>query len=178
MDRRVPSEALNERLAHNLRALRERAGMSQRDLAEAMTERGRPWHQSTVYRVESGKQELSFAEVYALAAILDTSTDRFTWSSPEATATEMVYAAGARLRQRYEQVAEAVHRLLAGQETAWRILAEHEGSGWPRADEAIEDVRARTRDYSLDYAIAEGVRRHEEPDGEGEPDRRGGEEGP
>ena len=90
--------SLGERLAWNLKVLRERAGMSQAALAEAMTGRGHPWHQSTVYRVESGRQTVKFEEVAALAEILHTSMDRFTWTSPEASATEFTYAAGTRVR--------------------------------------------------------------------------------
>ena len=74
-------ESANERLGTNVRALRERKGISQAKLAELMTERGWPWHQSTVYRVESGKQTVGFSEAVDLAEILRTSLDRFTWGS-------------------------------------------------------------------------------------------------
>ena len=69
--------------------------MSQAALAIEMTARGIPWHQQTVGRIEGGQQPLRFAEAVALAGVLKTSLDRLTWSTPEANATERVYAAGA-----------------------------------------------------------------------------------
>jgi len=155
----------DERFGENLRVLRERAGMSQAALAEKMTERGISWRQNTVGRVEAGRQPARFAEIEALAEILHTSIGRFSWQSAEASATEMVYAAGARLRQRYEQVAQAVHELLAVQEAAERVIAEHRESEWERVREAVRDVTARLGDYSLSKAVAEGTRRAEDPDG-------------
>ena len=51
--------------------LRKRAGMSQEALAHAMFEAGqRHWYQTTVSRVERGKQELRMSEAVALLRIL------------------------------------------------------------------------------------------------------------
>jgi transcriptional regulator with XRE-family HTH domain len=166
-------ETANERLGVNVRTLREQKHMSQAELARQMTERGWPWHQSTVYRVESGRQTVSFAEALELAAILQTSLDRFTWTGPEASATEMVYDAGAQLRKRYEQVAHAVFVLLLGHDRADRTLAQSEDSKYERVQEARRDVAERMGTYSLEAAIDEGCRRYEERDteaggGEGE----------
>ena len=165
-----------ERFAANLRALRERAGMSQSALAAAMAERGRPWHQSTVYRVEAGKQPVSFGEATDLAAILRTSLDRFTWSTPEASETEFVQAAGTRVRVSYEDVAVAVCRLLADIAAAERVIASSAGSRWPRVREALEDTAARVREYGLEAAISEGIGRYDERHGEEEDDDDGTED--
>jgi transcriptional regulator with XRE-family HTH domain len=170
-------ESFDETFGMNLRILRERKGLSQSALAAEMTERGIPWHQQTIGRVEAGRQSVRFSEAKELAAILDTSTDRFTWESAEANATEFVYMAGGRLRQSYEAVAEAVCRLLADHDAADRVLAQREDSPYERVQEAIADVRARMEEYSADEAIEEGVRRYEElaggeesnDDAEGEP---------
>jgi len=154
-------ESANERLGANVRILRERKDISQAELARLMTERGWPWHQSTVYRVESGKQTVGFGEVVDLAEILRTSLDRFTWASAEANATEFVYAAGARLNQRYEITVDAVLRLIAEGRAAERVVAAHEGSEYERVREACEDVARRTEEYSLQAAIDAGIDRYE-----------------
>ena len=61
------------RLSKNMRTLRKRAGLSQGDLAQQMAERGRPWHQTTVSRIERGTQELdSLQDINALQGILGT----------------------------------------------------------------------------------------------------------
>lgn len=58
-------------IGENMQRLRKKAKLSQTELAELMTERGRPWHQNTVSRVELGKQELdSIGDVNALQTIL------------------------------------------------------------------------------------------------------------
>jgi len=158
---------VSERFGHNLRTLREQRDMQQSDLAGRMRDLGHSWHQSTVAKAENGTRAVSYEEAAALAEILRTSLDRFRWHSAEATGTEMVYAAGARLRQRYEQVAESVAALLTGERAAGRILAEHDSSEWERVREAVEDVRHRLGEYRLEHAIAEGERRAADPDGAG-----------
>jgi transcriptional regulator with XRE-family HTH domain len=169
-------ETADQKLAANVRILRERKGLSQSGLADEMTAKGIPWHQQTVGRVEAGRQPVKFAEAVALASILRTSLDRFTWGSAEANATEFVLAAGARLRQSYETVAEALCRLLADQAAAGRVLAQREGSPYEHVKEAIADVRARMAEYGPDEAIDEGVRRYRERTGggkEGDDDAQG-----
>lgn len=55
----------------NMRRLRKAAKMSQGALAEKMSEQGRPWHQTTVSRIEVGSQDLdSLEDVIALQGIL------------------------------------------------------------------------------------------------------------
>jgi len=155
-------ETADKRIASNMRLLREQRDMSQSALAEAMSERGVQWHQQTVYKIENGTRPLRASELVCLAAILGTSLDRFMLTSAEARETEAVYAAGARLRQRYELAAEAAVELLRGRDATARILQAHAGSKHARVRDACEDVAARMRLYSLDNAVAEGVRRHGE----------------
>jgi transcriptional regulator with XRE-family HTH domain len=164
-------ESADEKLAVNLRALRDGAGLSQGALAAAMTERGWPWHQSTVYRVESGRQGVKFAEAVDLAGILGTSLDRLTWSSAEAAQAEFVRAAGAAVRLSAETVSAAVRDLLSAVSRAERVLAEAAGSDLPRVAAARDDTAARVADFGLEEAVAEGIRRHQarghEEDGDG-----------
>jgi transcriptional regulator with XRE-family HTH domain len=158
----------NEIFGRNLRDLRDRQHISQSELARAMREHGHPWHQSTVYRVEQGRQDVSYWEAGALARILRTSADRFSWAGPEASATEMVYDAGAQLRKRHEAVAHAVFVLLLGHDRAERTLARSESSEYERVQEARRDVAERMDAYSLEAAVEEGIRRYEERGGEAE----------
>lgn len=178
---RPPRESANEKLGVAVRTLREQKGMSQAELARLMTERGWPWHQSTVYRVESGKQTVGFSEALDLAGVLRTSLDRFTWGSAEANESDFVYAAGTRLVRQYGVVAEAVCRMLAEEKIADRTVRRHKDSEWKRVQVALDDTMARIETYHLDAAIDEGIRRYEErtegedgdvddgPDEEGQP---------
>lgn len=160
-------ENADERLAGNVRKLRKQAGMTQDALAEAMAGRGWPWYQSTVYRVEKGQQPLRAAELIALAAILKTSLDSFTWSSAEATETAFIYAAGTEVRLAYENVAGAVLQMLAHAAFAERALESSAGSESPRVQAARRDTAARLREFSLDEAVGEGIRRYETRGSEG-----------
>lgn len=53
-----------------LRKVRREREISQASMAGQMAERGWPWHQSTIYRVESGRQALRIGEVLSLAELL------------------------------------------------------------------------------------------------------------
>ena len=159
---RPPRETANEKLGVAVRTLREEKGISQVELARLMTERGWPWHQSTVYRVESGKQTVGFSEALDLAGVLRTSLDRFTWGSAEANESDFVYAARARLVRQYEVVAEAVCRMLAEEKIAGRTIERHKDSEWKRVQAALDDLIATAQEYHVDAAIEEGARRYEE----------------
>jgi transcriptional regulator with XRE-family HTH domain len=162
-DHREPTD---ERFGMNLRTLREQAGMSQTDLAAAMTERGFSWHQQTVGRLEAARQSVRLGEAEALTEILRTSLDRFTWGSAEANETQFTYAAGTRVRMQYEVVADAIRDHRAFTAAAERLLARPPATDSPRVKAAREDVAMRREEYSPDNAIAEGVRRYEYPNGE------------
>jgi transcriptional regulator with XRE-family HTH domain len=162
--------APDERISANVRALREQGGISQAELARRMVERGHPWHQSTVTRVEQGTQQLRAAELVDLAAIFKTSLDRFTWTQPEASAVGYIYSAGTRVVRSADDVAKAVHRLLADIAAAERTLAMTEDTPYPRAQEARRDTAIRVETYTLDAAVDEGIRSYEERSGEKEGD--------
>lgn len=143
-----------------MRALRENAGMSQTALATAMTERGHPWHQQTVGRVQSGAQPLRAAELIALAEIFGTTLDRFTWSTPESDTVDMMLRRGGVLAPLSENVSDAVELLLAARADAEETLAATEGSEWPRVLDFRPGLAERVARYTLDAAIAEGVRHY------------------
>lgn len=65
---------VDSHFAINLRTLRERVGMSQADLADALKKRGFPnIHPTTVARIESGTREARIGEGVAIADILGSS---------------------------------------------------------------------------------------------------------
>ena len=60
-------------IGENMKRLRKAARLSQGELAQMMTDRGRQWHQNTVSRIELGRQELdSLGDINALQGILGT----------------------------------------------------------------------------------------------------------
>lgn len=162
MSREKPQETADVKFGANLRTLRERNGISQAELAQAMTERGWPWYQSTVARVESGRQSVRFPEAFALAELMKTSLDRFTWGSAEANETEFVYAARARLVRAHETAVDAIVHLLAEVVIADRMAERHKGSEYKRVQDAVDDLNAALETCGLEQAIEDGIRRYED----------------
>lgn len=155
-------ESADVRIGRNLRALREAKGLSQKAVAQAMTERGhKSWYQNTLTRIESGEQPVKLSEAEDLKDILGTSVDRLTWATREAQETEFLYGAGAGIRRTYEAVAEAVvahlHAIAFAASWAERL----KDSDSERVREARLDTLGRAEEYDLDSAFSEGVRRWE-----------------
>ena len=156
-------ESPDVRFGRNLRALRERKGLSQKTVAEAMAGRGHTsWYQNTLTRVESGVQPLKLSEADDLRDILETSIDRLTWASQEAEATELLYGAGAAVRNSYETVATAVRDHLHVIHDAERWAEHYKDNPAERVREARDDALGRVEEYDLDGAVDEGVRRWDE----------------
>ncbi|MCX5419949.1 helix-turn-helix transcriptional regulator [Streptomyces sp. NBC_00078] len=57
-------------MAETIRDLREQAGLSTTEVARRLTEAGRPTHQTTMTRLESGNRAITVDDVAALAAVL------------------------------------------------------------------------------------------------------------
>lgn len=147
------------RFGENLRAVREHRGLSQPDLAREMTARGHPWHQSTVYKTEHGKRVVGFHEAEDLAAILGTTTDRFTWLPPEAAETALADRAAAILHCAAEDAANAVAALHAARAGAERAIAEHGSSRYRRVRQACSEIAAELADATDENVLAEGTAR-------------------
>lgn len=158
--------AAGQYLPENLRALRERKGISQAVLAKAMKDRGWPWHQTTVTRVEGGRQPVEFGEVVDLAEILGVTPDRFTWSGPEAGERELAASASARLRGAWHEVALAAARLEDARGAAGRTAERSAKSAFPRVRDAGRGIGEDLQDCTLELALAEAERIREH-------DRRG-----
>jgi transcriptional regulator with XRE-family HTH domain len=78
----------NRCLGKNLRTLRKRKLISQVELAQQMSARGWPYHQQTIYKIETGRRRISFAEAIDLAAFLAVSLDQFTQPVSEESSTD------------------------------------------------------------------------------------------
>lgn len=156
--------AATDYFPENLRRHRERKGMSQKALAEAMKACGWSWHQATVHRVESGAQPVELGEATDLAAILGTSLDRLTWAGPEENGVALTDRATALLARSFRETAEAAERLLRDRDGAERQLAEAVKSEYRRVRQAAEDLRLELEASTLEAAVEHGVDRYENPE--------------
>jgi transcriptional regulator with XRE-family HTH domain len=147
--------AAEQYLPENLRALRERKGISQAALAKAMKDRGWPWHQTTVVRIESGAQSLGFGETVDLAQLLGVTPDRLTWAGPEAAESGLVSTAAGRLRVAWRETAEAAARLADARDSAARRITEASKSRFPRVRDAARGLGEDLGDCTLEGALAE-----------------------
>lgn len=103
--------AFERQIGTNLRALRQRKGLSQTALGEAMAERGMTaWRQTTVSRVEQGTRSLYVDELEALEQILGGGL----WASTKlAQGVQMIAVAGlqTQMRSRLRKLREEVDEL-------------------------------------------------------------------
>lgn len=170
----VVRESADVRLGLNVRALRERKGMSQAELVKQMRERGHRWHQQTATRVEAGEQPVRFAELESLAQILGTTLDRLSWNSGEANAAEYLYGRGANIRRSGHAVSDAVLRLLldlaAGRQAAEQLAADER----EHVTEARTDLLGALEEWDLPEAVGHGEDRYEELREEGQDESAAG----
>jgi hypothetical protein len=128
-----------------------------------MRERGWPWHQQTVTKVEAGNQQLGFGEAADLAAVLDVTADQLTWLPAEAAEAAIIGRAAAILRQAWADAAETIAGLHRDIAAAQRTLAESQDSRLPRVREACaalrEELRASTVESALAHARAAAAER-------------------
>lgn len=150
-----PRPAKRATFGGNLRAVRERRSMGQRELAARMAAQGYPWHQNTVARAEAGDRAVPFEEAEELALILGVTVDRFTWSSPEAGEREMAAAASARLRGAWRELALAKARLDDARDAAARAAERCAKSEFPRVRDAGRGIGEDIEDCAAELALAE-----------------------
>jgi transcriptional regulator with XRE-family HTH domain len=156
------SGADDEAFAINLRRYREIQAMSQGELARRMGARGFPFYQQTVRRIEEGRRKVSVGEGKVLAAILGATLEDLTQPTPELDAAQAVLSAASRLQNRFEEAAGTVRMLLNARATAEKVLAETEGTEWPRVRAFREMLAERLDLHTLDNAVAKGIMQHEE----------------
>jgi transcriptional regulator with XRE-family HTH domain len=154
-------EDADKRLGNNLRRLRDEADMTQAELAQAMIERGWQWHQSTVARVESGRQSVRFSEAEALAKILGIALDRLTWAGPEGPEAAAIDQAGRRLRRAFERTSGAIRMHALELDHAQWMLARHRNSPYGRVRDACEELQEAIKTYTFDKAVDDGFERYD-----------------
>jgi len=129
----------DERLGANLRIMRERLKISQSALAEVMTARGFPWHQSTVARTEAGKQAVRIGEVEALAAIFGISVERLLGTPEEAEALAAIAQAAQGVRGAAEIMAHVAQRQAEARAAAVEVVAKASASEY----KSVRDAAAK-----------------------------------
>jgi transcriptional regulator with XRE-family HTH domain len=174
-DEDVP-ESRDGLFGYTVRRLREKAGLSQAALAAAMQERDWPWHQSTIYRVESGRQTVSFWEARDLAAIFGVPLERFSWKTGEANAIDWLDMAAHRLASSFAATKLAVTAQLSAVTLAERALEDTAKYTAPRVVEAREDLMHAIEEYGpVEFAVEDGIRAYEGRHEDGEDDKSDGE---
>jgi transcriptional regulator with XRE-family HTH domain len=73
--------AIRHAIAANIRAERARSRLSQQEVADAMRERGFPWHQQTTGATERGERRVTADELTVLASVLGTAPETL-WRVP------------------------------------------------------------------------------------------------
>lgn len=73
----------DEAFADLFKAQRAQSGLSQEDVAKAMTGQGYDFHQQTIYKIESGKRRVSVGEAIALAAAIKVHVNTLMWQPAE-----------------------------------------------------------------------------------------------
>jgi transcriptional regulator with XRE-family HTH domain len=155
-DSPVP-ESADSRLGMNVRRLRDKKGMTQAALAEAMTERGWQWHQSTVARVESGQQSVRFAEAEALIQILGTTLDMLTLHSEEGAEMHFAAACNGRLRASWTNARIAIAQLEDARAALQKGLKRWQDSQYERVRKSAAGLAEELEDCTVESAVAEGI---------------------
>lgn len=167
---RTPAGLADERFAAQVRERRERAKMSQADLAKEMSAVGWPWYPQTVHRIENGTRKVSVGEAKSLAEIFGTIVDRLTWPGKEASAAGLLLMFTVRAEDAWRQVASWTSTLRHAQKQLSGTLASVERDGYFGSDE-IRELAEEARNaigLTAEGAVTEANR--EEEAAEEEPD--------
>ena len=117
-----------------LQALRADRGWSQTHLAKQMRERGFPFHQQTIQRIEDHRRSVRLDEAYALAEVLGSTVEAMS-SSPQETDLTL---ARVLLRNASAAQHEAAWTTVPTMITNWRALQDFlQGASLPDVDEAL-----------------------------------------
>jgi FtsZ-interacting cell division protein YlmF len=153
-----PSELTEQRFAANLRALREISGVSQVSLAQEMANRGWPWRQQTVTRVENGQRMVRLGEARAVAEILKTSIDRLTQPTEETREIELLSEWMRQAKGAWRQIVDATAALLNAQANLGihPAVKSSEPPTSPRMLETLQEVK-NVRRLNPEGAVAQGI---------------------
>ena len=160
----TPAGVADANFAANVRETRERLKMSQGELARRMSDRGFPYYQQTVRRVEDGKRKVSVGEGGALAEILRTTVDRLTWPGREASTAALLDRVTAKTERAFDQIIHWTGTLLFAQRQLGTTVGEAQRAGHYGSDRIRDQARAAEEalEYTPEDAVARGRRQHEE----------------
>lgn len=122
----------------NVRILRQALGLTQEELAKAMTEAGTPMRQTTVAKLERGARPTSITEASALATVLSVSI--YALFALDDESKEALYIAMAD--------GQMAH-LLSKKDEAWKVIEAAKG-GYLAILEEIKETSARRDDLVLE----------------------------
>ena len=137
-----PAGLADERFATNIREERERQKLSQGELARRMAERGFPYYQQTIRRIEEGRRKVSVGEAKALAEILGTTMDRLTLPGQVAAAAYLMEIAIGRAQQAWDDITRGTTTLLYAHATLEHIAAQMIERDYRGSDKIREIVTA------------------------------------
>lgn len=144
---------LDQLVSANLYALRQSAGMTQTELAEACEARGLPWHQQTVQKLEKGVRPLKLTEALAVADALGVAPDLL-WADTETVGwVALTEAALARVTEHERQLRRSADDLGAAVFQLQRTVVDSQGN----LPAAIAD-RARAAIASAESQLVAAVR--------------------
>jgi transcriptional regulator with XRE-family HTH domain len=118
----------------NLRAWREAKGISQEDLAAAMTTRGFGFSQSTIWKIEQGRRPLKVTEAVALSDALELRSWNDLTASPDTVRHEaQLQSAHQRAARSYQALKDATTAYLRAQLEVAVAVVEARDAGAPVA---------------------------------------------
>jgi transcriptional regulator with XRE-family HTH domain len=105
-DQESPTD-FNQRVGANLQRFRKAAGISQADLADALSQRGLSFQQPTILKVERGSRPLKFEEAHTIADILKITPSQlsdYTDDAERAAAIAQITAAARNIAEREKEI--------------------------------------------------------------------------
>jgi transcriptional regulator with XRE-family HTH domain len=153
-----PAGLADERFAANIREERGRRKLSQGELARRMAERGFPYYQQTIRRIEEGRRKVSVGEAAALADIFGTTVDRLTWPGQVASAAWLLNTAMARADKAWNDIARRTRSLLYALTQLEHVAADLEKKDCLGSDKIREYVAeaAQYAEMNPEDAVAAG----------------------
>jgi transcriptional regulator with XRE-family HTH domain len=162
--RAEPAGLADERFAVNVRETRERLKLSQGELARRMAERGFPFYQQTIRRIEEGRRKVSVGEGKALGQILGTPMERLTWPGREASAAALLDMVSANAHQAHDEIFKWTGTLLwalAQLGTTIREAERDDYLGSAKIRDLVADAR-ETLGLTPEGAVAQARQDHQE----------------
>lgn len=146
-----------QRFAANLRAARERTGLSQADLAAKMAAEGFPFHQQTVDRIEKGTRRVSIDEAPLLASAVDSTVDALFRPQGLALEAAVITAETRDARAAYSEAVRQARRFASITERLGRRIAKAEADG--HAGALASELAAARRVTALTLKLDTGPER-------------------